>query len=185
MKTLHTIKLIAILFISSLLLSSCSDDHDDEGHDHEEELITTVTYTLASGSDIVTLTFQDLDGEGGSDGTTTVSKPLTANTTYTGSIQLLNETESPAENITTEVQEEGNEHEFFYSTSFADVSITKTDTDMNGNPLGIETSLTAGNAGSGTLTIVLKHEPTKPNNGTSTEAGGSTDVEVTFNITVQ
>ncbi|MGK0453842.1 MAG: putative small secreted protein, partial [Paraglaciecola sp.] len=35
MKTLHTIKLIAILFISSLLLSSCSDDHDEEGHDHE------------------------------------------------------------------------------------------------------------------------------------------------------
>lgn len=185
MKTLHTIKLITILFISSLLLYSCSDDHDEEGHDHEEELITTVTYTLTNGSDIVTLTFQDLDGEGGSDGTTTVSKPLTANTTYTGSIQLLNETESPAENITTEVQEEGNEHEFFYSSSFADVLITKTDTDMNGNPLGIETSLTAGNAGSGTLTILLKHEPTKPNNGTSAEAGGSTDVEVTFSIEIQ
>ena len=185
MKTLHTIKLIAILFISSLLLSSCSDDHDEEGHDHEEELITTVAYTLTNGSDIVTLTFQDLDGEGGSDGTTTVSKPLTANTTYTGSIQLLNETESPAENITTEVQEEGDEHEFFYSSTFADVLITKTDTDMNGNPIGIETSLTAGNAGSGTLTIILKHEPTKPNNGTSTEAGGSTDVEVTFSIEIQ
>jgi hypothetical protein len=185
MKTLHIIKLIAILFISSLLLSSCSDDHDEEGHDHEEELITTVTYTLTNGSDIVTLTFQDLDGEGGSDGTTTVSKPLTANTTYTGSIQLLNETESPAENITTEVQEEGDEHEFFYSSTFADVLITKTDTDMNGNPIGIETSLTAGNAGSGTLTIVLKHEPTKPNNGTSTEAGGSTDLEVTFSIEIQ
>ncbi|MGK0325893.1 MAG: putative small secreted protein, partial [Polaribacter sp.] len=28
MKTLHSIKLIALLFISSILLSSCSDNHD-------------------------------------------------------------------------------------------------------------------------------------------------------------
>lgn len=186
MKTLHTIKLIAILFISSISLSSCSEDHDDD-HDYgsEEELITTVTYTLTNGSDIVTLKFQDLDGEGGSDGTNTVSGPLTANTVYTGSIQLLNETESPAENITVEVEEEGDEHEFFYSSMATGVSVAKTDTDVNGNPIGIETSLTTTNAGSGTLSIILKHEPTKPNSGLSADAGGSTDVEVTFNITVQ
>ena len=185
MKTLHTIKLIAVLFISSILLSSCSDDHDEEGHDHEEELITTVTYTLTNGNDIVTLTFQDLTGGSIEDATYAISGPLTANTMYTGSVELLNETESPADNITIEVQEEGNEHEFFYASSFADVLISKTDTDANGNPIGIETSLTAGNAGTGTLTIILKHEPTKPNNGSSVDAGGSTDVEVTFSIEVQ
>jgi hypothetical protein len=185
MKTLHTIKLIAVLFISSILLSSCSDDHDEEGHDHEEELITTVTYTLSNGSDVVILKFQDLTGGSIDDATYDVSGSLTANTTYTGSVELLNETESPADNITTEVQEEGNEHEFFYSSSVAGISIAKTDADMNGNPIGIETSLTTGNAGAGTLTIILKHEPTKPNNGVSAEAGGSTDAEVTFNISIQ
>jgi hypothetical protein len=64
------------------------------------------------------------------------------------------------------------------------LSIIKTDTDGNGNPLGVETSLTTFGAGSGTLTIVLKHEPTKPNDGLSSSAGGSTDVEITFNITI-
>lgn len=125
MKTLHTIKLIAVLFISSILLSSCSDDHDEEGHDHEEELITTVTYTLTNGTDIVTLKFQDLTGGSIEDATYAISGPLTANTTYTGSVELLNETESPADNITIEVQEEGNEHEFFYTSSFTDVLISK------------------------------------------------------------
>ncbi len=80
---------------------------------------------------------------------------------------------------------EVDEHEFFYASSVAGVSITKTDMDSNGNPIGIGTALTAGNAGTGTLTIILKHEPTKPNNGSSDEAGGSTDVEVTFSIEVQ
>lgn len=185
MKTLNTIKLIAVLFISSILFSSCSDNDDDHDHDHEEELITTVIYTLTDGDDIVRLTFKDLDGEGGTDGTTTVSGPLKANTVYTGSIQLLNETESPAENITTEVQEEGDEHEFFYSTTVPNILITKNDTDANGNPIGIETLLTTGSIGTGTLIVVLKHEPTKPNNGSSADAGGSTDVEVTFSIQVQ
>lgn len=184
--TIKTIKLLAILFISALTFTACSDDdHDDDDHDHEEELITTVNYTLTNGNDVITLSFVDLDGEGGSDGTYTVSGNLSANTTYTGTIELLNETENPADDITVEVKDEGDEHEFFYSSNITGVSVAKTDTDGDGNPIGIETTLTTGDTGVGTLTIVLKHEPTKPNDGTSDNAGGSTDVDVTFAISVQ
>lgn len=185
LKTMKTIKLLALFFVSSLVFVSCSSDDDNDDHDHEEELITTVTYTLTNGNDVITLEFEDLDGEGGADGTTTVSGNLSANTTYTGSIKLLNATENPAENITEEVEEEGDEHEFFYSSTISDITITKEDEDEDGNPIGIETTLTTGEAGTGTLTIILKHEPTKPNDGTSTDAGGSTDVSVTFSIEVE
>lgn len=189
MKTLNitnTIKLVAILFISTFTLSSCSNDHDDE-HEYgtEEELITTVTYTLTSGNDGVNLIFTDLTGGSLDDATSEVSGSLSANTTYTGVLKLENATESPAENITLEVKAEGDEHEFFFASSIADLTIEKTDTDVNGNPIGIETSVSTGNAGTGTLTIVLKHEPTKPNDGISANAGGSTDAEVTFDISVQ
>ena len=189
MKITNTIKitrLLAILLISFLTFTACSDD-DDHDHDEgtEEELITTVRYTLTNGNNIVTLTFSDPDGEGGNDGTYSVSGNLDENLTYTGIIELLNETESPAEDITEEVKDEADEHEFFYTSDVSGLSITKTDTDGNGNPLGVETSLTTGSAGSGTLTVILKHEPTKPNSGSSASAGGSTDVEVSFNITVQ
>ncbi|MCB4808116.1 type 1 periplasmic binding fold superfamily protein [Tamlana sp. 62-3] len=185
--SLKTIKLLALFFISSLALVSCSsdDDHDDD-HEHEEELITTVIYTLEDANgNTVTLTFEDLDGDGGADGTTEVSGSFVANTQYSGSIQLLNETEDPAEDITEEVEEEGDEHEFFYTSTISDIVITKTDVDEDGNPIGIDTSFTTGEAGTGSLTIVLKHEPTKPNDGTSENAGGSTDVEVTFAIEVE
>lgn len=184
MKSIKTVKLLALLFVSSLAIVSCSSD-DDGGHDHEEELITTVTYELTNGTDIVTLEFQDIDGDGSAAPTYIVSGPLTANTTYSGIIELLNETESPAEDITLEVEEEGDEHEFFITSSLSDIIVNKTDTDVNGNPIGIESTLETGNAGTGTLTIILKHEPTKPNDGTSIGAGGSTDVEVSFNIVVQ
>ncbi|MDC0177194.1 type 1 periplasmic binding fold superfamily protein [Polaribacter sp.] len=183
---MNTIKLLAIFFIATLTFSACSDDdHEDDDHDHEEELITTVTYTLTKGNDAVTLVSTDLDGLGGNDATFNISGPLTANTTYTGVIKLENATEDPAENITEEVEEEGDEHEFFYSSTVSGITINKTDTDTEGNPIGIETTLTTGAAGTGTLTIILKHEPTKPNDNTSTNAGGSTDVEVTFSVTVE
>jgi hypothetical protein len=65
------------------------------------------------------------------------------------------------------------------------LTITKTDVDSGNNPLGLSTTVDTGSAGTGSLTIVLKHEPKKPNNGTVADAGGQTDVEVTFDVTVQ
>ena len=181
--TIKITKLLAILFISIFTFTACSDDDDDHDHESEEELITTVKYTLTNGSDVVTLKFSDPDGDGEIEPIYEVSGNLTANSTYTGMIELLNETESPVEDITEEVKDEADEHEFFYTSNVSGLAITKTDTDVNGNPLGVETSLITTGEGSGTLTIVLKHEPTKPNTG-SEDAGGSTDVEITFNVTI-
>ena len=188
--TKTTIKLLAILFISALTFTACSeeDDHDDDDdHDHEEEVITTVTYTLTNNADNseVTLKWFDVDGDGGEAPVLTVSGALAANATYTGAIELLNETESPAEDITVEIKEEDDEHEFFFSSSVAGVSIEKTDVDEDGNPVGLETVVSTESAGTGTFTVILRHEPKKPNNGTAVDAGGSTDVEVTFTIEVQ
>jgi hypothetical protein len=49
--------------------------------------------------------------------------------------------------------------------------------------------ISTSSAGSGTLTITLRHEPNKDGDnvadGDITNAGGETDVEVTFNIDVE
>jgi len=50
-------------------------------------------------------------------------------------------------------------------------------------------TLTTDAAGSGTITVILRHEPDKGasgvNDGDITNAGGETDIEVTFDVTVQ
>lgn len=178
---MKTIKLLALLFISILTFSNCSND--DNENENEEELITTVIYTLTNGvNNDVVMTYEDIDGQGGADGSYIVNGALSANSTYTGSILLLNKTEDPAENVTEEIEEEAEEHEFFYKSNL--VTVTKTDLDENDNPIGLTTTLTTGAEGTGELTIVLKHEPAKPNDGTAQGAGGSTDIEVTFEIAV-
>ena len=169
-------------------LTSCSSE--DPEIVNEEELITTlrVTLTPQGGGNVVTLQLQDLDGDGPNAPITTVSGPLQANKTYTGVTQVLNETESPAENITLEVEEEGDEHQFFYTFSNSIATVTYTDQDKNGRPVGINFNLTTTSAGIGILTVVLRHEPNKTAAGVMagniTNAGGETDVEATFNLTV-
>lgn len=188
MKTMNTMKTtmktLAILSVMAFF-TSCDDD-DAPQVINEEEVITTVELTLTNTTDPtneVTYRFVDLDAP--NPPVTTITGNLMANANYMGSVRFLNETENPAENITIEVIEEGAEHEVFYLSSIPDVNITRTDVDVNGNPLGVMSTLQTGAAATGTLTVVLRHEPMKPNDGTLSNAGGETDVEVSFDITVQ
>ena len=194
LKTMKTTKLLAILFISALCFTACSEDddhdHDDHGHGEHEEEITQLVYTLtntANSADVVTFTFTDEDGEDGADGITDVSGNLTANATYEGKLELLNLKEG--EDVGAEIAEDDAEdHEIFYITNVAGLQFTKTDVDANSNPLGFDTDVTSGATGTGKLTISVVHEGKKPNDGTVTDAltgGATTDVEVTFNVTVQ
>ncbi len=182
-----SIQTFAMAAIAVLSMTSCEDD-DAPQIINEEEVITTVTYTLTNSTDntdIIVLKSVDADGEGPNAPVETVSGPLTAGASYNGEVRFENELESPADNITLEVIEEGDEHEVFYTTTVTGVSILKTDVDANGNPLGVTSTVTTGAAGTGSLSIVLRHAPTKPNDNTLTGAGGETDVQVTFNVSVQ
>jgi hypothetical protein len=184
---MKSIRIITALSLLAILGFSCSDD--DEGPEivNEEEVITTLTITLTpqGGGTSITLQSQDLDGDGPNAPVLTVSGNLEDFTTYEGSIELLNETENPAEDITEEVEEEAEEHQFFYTVSGSIDNVSYTDVDGNGNPVGITFLLTTREPGAATLAVTLRHEPTKPNDGTAANAGGETDIAQSFSVTVE
>ena len=176
-------KLLFIYGLIGLTALSCSKDEVPE-EINEEELITTVEVALSSAEGNVTLAYRDLDADGPQPPTISVSGPLKSGVRYVGAITFLNESESPAEDITEEVKEEGLEHQFFYTIGTGlDVTTAYSNLDSEGNPLGTEFTLTAGAVSSGTLTFTLRHEPNKPNTGLS-DADGETDIEVAFDIEV-
>lgn len=185
MKYLKALSIIVIL----VLVSSCSDD-DTPTQVIEEEVITTMTITLTpdGGGTAITLQTRDTDGDGPNAPVVT-SGTLTANTIYNGSIELLNELESPAEDITEEVEELDDEHQFFFQATNSIATFSYSDTDGDGNPVGLSFTLTTGSAGSGTVTVSLIHEPAKDasgvSDGDSTNAGGEEDISATFSVTVQ
>jgi hypothetical protein len=185
-KTMKTsipfLSIIALLF-----MTSCTDD-DAVTIINEEELITTVELELTNSADatnVVLFKSVDIDGEGPDDPVITITGTVNANSTYLGAVRFLNESIAPSEDITEEVIEESNEHEVFYTSSITDLTITKTDLDVNGNPLGVLTTFQTGAIGTGTLILVLRHEPIKPNDDTLIGAGGETDAEVSFTFEVE
>ena len=185
---MRNLKFLPTVIVAILLFAACSNDDDNTPVAvNEEEVITTLTVTLTpnGGGTPITLQTRDLDGDGPNAPVIEVSGELTAETSYNGSIVLLNETESPAGNITEEVLEEADEHQFFFTIgSGLNVTTEYRNFDGNGNPLGTEFSLATGASSSGALTFTLRHEPTKPNTGLS-DAGGETDIAATFNLAVQ
>ncbi len=184
---MKTIKNLAAALVLANLIWSCSNDDGNPVVVNEEEVITTMTVSLTpqGGGTTVTLQSQDLDGDGPNAPVITVSGNLTGFTTYEGSIVLLNETEDPAENITEEVEEEAEEHQFFFTTTGSLGNVTYTDADANANPIGITFLVSTQQPGAATMSITLRHEPVKPNDGTLAGAGGETDIAQTFNITVE
>ena len=184
-------KLRILLFTAfTMLFSSCNKETPDPIIPNEEELISTMIYTLIDtlNNDTVILSFQDLDGDGGNPPIIT-SGVLTLNTSYIGSLQLLNETVSPTIDIGAEVEAEAEEHQFFYLIeNNLDAAVSYTDFDANGYPVGLNTFFIADAASMGLLTIILRHEPDKTAPGVSDgdilNAGGETDIQVSFQISI-
>ena len=188
-------KILSITLLALLTLSSCSNDDDKPAPVLENEVITTVTavYTPVGRGPSITLESKDLDGEGPKAPVLSVSGKFAQNKTYNGVLTFLNETVNPAEDITVEIKELALEHQVFYqktgtinSISYADIA---SNFDSSGKPIGLESVFTTTGAASGSITITLRHEPNKLGtnvaNGDITNAGGSTDAEVVFNVVVE
>lgn len=179
---------LTLALAAALLTFTSCDDHDHEPHDHEGELITTMTLTMTpqGGGTPVTATYRDLDGDGGNDPVMTPETVvLQAGVTYNTTISILDEAND--ENMTAEIKEEGDEHEFFFVPSPASLmTVTKTDRDSNNRPIGLESTIqTASSAQTGTLRVVLKHQPGGLKTDNSTISTGETDVDVTYTIKVE
>jgi hypothetical protein len=186
LKTMKTMKISAFYALLTLAMLGCSDDDTTPEVINDEELITTVILTLTQESgDQVVLTTIDLDGDGPDEPVTTVVGSFSENTQYQGAVQFLNETEDPAEDITQEVIEEADEHQVFYTISEGlNIQTTYEDQDTQGNPLGVQITLSTGAASEGSLTVTLRHEPVKPNDGLES-AGGETDISTSFDVSIQ
>jgi hypothetical protein len=195
-----TLKLTSLLFLLVLIpKTGCDDDPEKED---TPELITkvTLTFTPVGGGAALVFTANDPDGDG-SIPPTINDIELASNTTYTLTIEFENGLVSPPEDITEEVEDEDDEHMFFFGWTgniFSDPAgngnidtradaVNYNDEDDNGNPVGLNTNwttVTAGGTATGTLRILLKHQPDLKS-ATSGSGDGETDVDLTFDVIVQ
>lgn len=176
-----------LLLMAIVLFSRC--ETETPVAENEEELITTLEMTfspIAGGEDVI-FSIYDEDGDGATPPVYT-NATLAANTDYSVTIEVRNDIDN--ENITTEVEEEGLDHQFFFETSVSlSLDFAYDDADANGDPIGINSFFYAGDASTGTMTVSLRHEADKAAegaiNGDPTNAGGETDIQATFDVVIE
>lgn len=174
---------------SSLLFTSCDDDND--GEENDNEIITTVqlTFTPVSGGSSLVYDYDDADGPGGANPTVD-NITLAPNTIYNVTVQFINKTLNPDEDITEEVVAEAQAHRIYYLASpGSNITVGNLNNDPNGVPLGVTSTWNTGNAATGTLRVVLRHYPNTPPDKAVDDSvestKSSTDVDVSFNTAIQ
>lgn len=191
-----TVKQLLLLAAFASAMTACKKEDDDvvplpSAPPNEEELITTLILTFTdteNAANVYELRYTDLDGDGGNDAVVT-SDQLPNNRAFTLAVRVLDESGATAEEITEEILAEDEEHQFFFEVEGAAVTITYADTDADGNPIGLSNTALAGAASEGSLKVTLRHEPNKSAEGVAagdiTNAGGETDIEVTFPLVIE
>ena len=199
MKNIFKLNYLLYAVLTLFIFTACEEDEAAPEEENEVEVFTDVklVFTPSGGGAAVEAAAQDPDGAGVQELQVLSAINLAANTEYTLTMVIENCLESPCELMNEEIEEEDDEHQFFFAfTNDAFTSpvgngnldsasdpINYNDSDGNGNSLGLNTSWTTGSASSGTFTVQLQHQP-DVKTATSGATDGDTDFALTFNLNI-
>jgi len=181
-----------LLAILPLIINATACKKEEEIVDPplpENELLTTISLRLISSDNADTLiaTWRDLTpNDTNLPDTSLASLNVKDSTLYRAELFFLDETKSPIEDITAEVQSRANYHRIFYfpSTSLgANLNISITDVDTNSPPLalGLKSNVQTFQSSNGVLRVVLKHQP---NGKDGSFEPGTIDADVNFRVQI-
>tara|TARA_Y100000766_G_C18900954_1_gene603383 strand:- start:1955 stop:2581 length:627 start_codon:yes stop_codon:yes gene_type:complete len=207
MKTMNAISYIKRIGVipvvaAGLILVGCKKDEEDPHHEHDHEVFTDVKLIFTNtedSEDIVEATAQDSDGEGVDILQVKNAINLDTSKSYTLTFEIMNNLETPGENIGAEIKEEDDEHQVFFSFSegaFSNPSgngnidkasdpIVYNDKDENGFPVGLNTSWETSSTPleKGTFTVQLQHQP-GVKTATSSVEDGDADFVLRFELNI-
>ena len=199
-KNIFKLNILLYSLLSLVIFTACEDDDVVPEEEEEMEVITDVTLVFTSDAGaVVTASAQDPDGEGVQELVVLDEIQLQAGTNYTLTFDIMNNLESPGEDIGDEIAEEDDEHQIFFAWTEGAFSnptgngnidnasdpVNYNDTDGNGNALGLNTSWTAGDpTTAASFTVRLQHQP-DVKTSTSGANDGDTDFELQFRLTIQ
>lgn len=180
-----------IIAAASILFTACNKEKDPPVP-VEQELITTLKLNVTSaGGFSESFIYKIENGFGNTtQGTVIIDTiALAPNTTYDVAMEVLNEKEDPAEDITEEILEENEAHLFLFisspATGSGSITASEGSKDDSGKPFNQTVKFTTGSAGSGSLAVYLMHQPTDKSGTTPATSGGETDIEAAFPVRLQ
>ena len=195
---MKNLKIVSLYLLALLIFGFSSCKSEDPEKENDGEVITDVTLKfqeLNSSNALVgsVFSFKASDPQGIEVGKTPTvqSISLTKGKNYQMTIEVTNSIEG--EDITQEILEEAEEHQFFFLGQVFDSSFFSIQyADAGGIALGVKTNVTVS-ASTGTnnssMRVVLRHDLNKsfagannPTFANFVQAGGETDLDITFPV---
>ena len=199
-KNIFKLNILLYSLLSLVIFTACEDDDVVPEEEEEMEVITDVTLVFTSDAGaVVTASAQDPDGEVVQELVVLDAINLSSGETYTLTFDIMNNLESPGEDIGEEIAEEDEEHQIFFAWTegaFTNPSgngnidnasdpVNYNDADGNGNSVGLNTTWTTGDPTSAaSFTVRLQHQP-DVKTSTSGANDGDTDFELQFVLNIQ
>ncbi|MCX8050510.1 MAG: hypothetical protein N3B17_01260 [Chlorobi bacterium] len=168
--------------IAAFVLVGCDPHRNDHGDDHA--VPGRFTLRLTSDRDTVVANWSDLDGPGGQ--APVIDTIALRPGEYSGTLSIMT---TSGDSLTPTIRAQATEHQLFYTvsgTTAGVVTITITDRDSRGMPLGLDTRWQVGTVQaplSGTVNIKLYHY--EPNKKDGASPSPETDADITFPLRVQ
>ncbi|MDH3650624.1 MAG: type 1 periplasmic binding fold superfamily protein [Saprospiraceae bacterium] len=179
---------LPLVFMVLIFFHACKKD--DNVDPLGKQVITTLTFSLSSSgtTEPLVLSYQDLDGNGGNDPIID-GGALQANSIYFGMLELLDESITPAANITNEIMLNEEAYQVFFTSAGLDITVIYADLDNDGYPIGLFTAINTGEASQGSVIVSVVRGLNKSGVGVSdgqiNNAGGEIQIQGTFPITIQ
>ncbi len=177
--------ILAGFLITAVLFNSCKKDETAVSPPVPgNEFLTNVQLMItnnANPSDVQTKAVKQLPDQAIDYSNASIS--LKPNSSYSVAVKFLDETTTPAGNVTDDIYERRNYHLICFAPSGANLTVVRTDRDTN-NPaleVGLEDSFTTGAASTGSLNVQLRHQPNAKNGSCDP---GSSDADVTFPVSI-
>jgi hypothetical protein len=180
-KSLISLLALALIASLSLVQQGCGHEHDENKHGN----ITTMEVILTNGGTELRVKARDLDGDGGNPPVVD-TLTLQAGLIYTGRIELSDESVTPTQSRTAEIENFSDTHLFRFTPlqgAQGRVIVSNLNPDSKGQPFGIRFDLqsTSGGTANGSLRILLEHHDT----GDKGSGIFDTDIEATFPVVIQ
>jgi hypothetical protein len=159
---------------------------NDEKDDESNELITSVfMHFTDSANQTTTFKWRQPGGPGARITRDTIV--LDSGRTYRVRVEIWDESQTPAVDVTPDIRRTQNEHRFVYTSTTEAISIQVNDFDTNNPPTEVGLDITVSTFGSGPRTgllrAVLRHY-SRRSPKTAGPTAGSTDIDVEFPLVI-
>jgi hypothetical protein len=195
---MKNLKKVSLYLLAVMAFGFASCESEDPEKENDGEVITDVTLSFQELNESNTpvgaiLNFKASDPQGIEVGKSPTIEPisLTRGKKYVMTIKVTNEIEK--EDITKEILEEAAEHQFFFLGPVFDSNIFSIQyADAGGIALGLKNTVTVSSStgtNNSSMRVVLRHDLNKsfagasnPNFANFAQAGGESDLDITFPV---